>query len=126
MSEAEVVRGEGVASPTVLVVEDDFLIRAAVVAELRSAGHIVLEAGDTEEALELLAKHPAIELLLTDIAMPGRRDGNYLIRVAGGNYPRLIVVAATANSPYGALDGVLRKPYAPPEAVALVSKLIGE
>jgi CheY-like chemotaxis protein len=110
--------------PTVLVVEDEFFVRAAVADELRDAGYRVLEAMDSAEALELLAAHREVALLFTDIAMPGPMDGNALIRAARIEYPHIVVVAASAYSPYSPVEGVLRKPYDPTEAVALVQRVL--
>jgi CheY-like chemotaxis protein len=123
MLAAEVLRPGG-RIPTVLVVEDEFLVRAAVSDELRSAGFMVFEANDCAEALEVLAAHPEVDLLFTDIGLPGPRDGNYLLRVARAEYPRLKVIAATAYSAYRPVEGLLRKPYGPAEAVTLVRTLI--
>jgi CheY-like chemotaxis protein len=123
MLAAEVLRPGGRAT-TVLVVEDEFLVRATVSDELRSAGFMVFEANDCAEALEVLGTHPVVDLLFTDIGLPGPRDGNYLIRVARAEFPNLKVIAATAYSAYGPVEGLLRKPYDPVEAVALVRKLI--
>jgi CheY-like chemotaxis protein len=123
MLAAEVLRPGGRVN-TVLVVEDEFLVRAAVSDELRSAGFVVLEANDCAEALEILRAHPEADLLFTDIGLPGPRDGNYLIRVARAEYPRLKVIAATAYSAYGPVEGLLRKPYDTADAMTLVRKII--
>jgi CheY-like chemotaxis protein len=109
---------------TVLIVEDEFLVRTAVADALRTDGYNVFEANDCAEALEALARCPEIDLLITDIALHGPEDGNYLIRVARAEYPSLIVIAATANVAYGPVEGLLRKPYHPAEAVALARKLL--
>lgn len=59
---------------TVLVVEDQPPVRRVVAQILRLQGHTVLEAGDAAEALAVAAAHPrTIDLLLTDIVMPGMR-----------------------------------------------------
>jgi CheY-like chemotaxis protein len=110
----------------VVVVEDEFLVRTEVSEALQSAGYTVFEAADCSEALELLAMHPESHVLLTDIAMPGLIDGNDLIRVVRREHPNLIVVAATEAAAYGRLEGVLRKPYDPSEAVLLVGRLLVE
>ena len=57
---------------TVLVVEDEGQVRAAVREWLEQAGYRVLEASGSSEALELVASHEGpIHLMLTDIVMPG-------------------------------------------------------
>jgi two-component system, cell cycle sensor histidine kinase and response regulator CckA len=59
------------ATPTVLVVDDNTMVRKLTCQMLRKAGYAVLAAEDSEHALELVATHPEpIDLLLTDIVMP--------------------------------------------------------
>jgi signal transduction histidine kinase/ActR/RegA family two-component response regulator len=59
-------------SETVLLVEDDHMVRTLVANSLRKAGYVVLEAADSTEALELArARTTPIHLLLTDVVMPG-------------------------------------------------------
>jgi CheY-like chemotaxis protein len=59
---------------TILVVEDQLPVRRVIAQILRRQGHTVLEAGDAAEALAAAASHPeTIDLLLTDIVMPGIR-----------------------------------------------------
>jgi signal transduction histidine kinase len=61
-------RGES----TILVVEDDPAVRAFTTTVLRDAGHMLLEAADGDEALEVAQRHRGpIHLLLTDMVMPG-------------------------------------------------------
>ena len=59
-------------APTVLLVEDQAAVRRLLFDYLISAGSIVLEAGDGEEAIRLAGEHPGlIDLLITDVKMPG-------------------------------------------------------
>ena len=60
---------------TVLVVEDEWLVRADVAAYLRSAGCRVIEASDGETALALIEDGAPFDVLFTDIALGGRIDG---------------------------------------------------
>lgn len=63
---------------TILVVEDDARVRRIVVARLLDAGYGVVEAETGSEALQLLADHPEISLVFTDMVMPGGMTGNEL------------------------------------------------
>lgn len=72
---------------TVLVADDSPVIRDLLSEALRSHGLRVLEAADGEEALALLATHPEIRLLVTDVEMP-RLDGIGLIREVRMHYGR--------------------------------------
>ena len=103
---------------TILVVEDEAIIRMSTVATLEDAGYLVFEAQNSVEALELLAQHAEISVLLTDVRMPGRMDGLALVTQVQFDYPtiRAIVMSghATAEeaSRVGAL-GFIPKPYLP-------------
>ncbi len=61
------VEGRG---ETLLVVEDNKVLRSALADSLRQTGYQVLEAGDGAEALEVLEQHPEIVLVLSDVVMP--------------------------------------------------------
>jgi two-component system, response regulator PdtaR len=61
--------------PAVLIVEDEPFIRLAAVDVLAETGLPLFEAGDADEALTVLAAHPEIGLVFTDINMPGQIDG---------------------------------------------------
>jgi CheY-like chemotaxis protein len=60
---------------TVLVVEDDPLVRMDVAVTIQRAGFKAIEAANADEAVELLADHADINILLTDVDMPGSMDG---------------------------------------------------
>ena len=78
--------------PTLLLlVEDDPLVRGTLAEGLADAGFEVLEAEDAEAGLELLASRPDIELLLTDINLPGA-DGFSLACEARRQRPELPIV----------------------------------
>ena len=98
----------------VLVVEDDALIRMASCEMVEEIGLETAEAGDGAEALALLRSDPAINVLLTDLGLPGM-SGQALIAEALRLKPNLKIIAATgrtaheAGLPPGAL--LLMKPY---------------
>ncbi|WP_052629458.1 response regulator [Pseudoxanthomonas suwonensis] len=108
---------------TVLLVEDDALIRMCSAEILQLLGHEVLEAGDALEAAAILDRH-RVDLLLTDVELPGA-SGIELARQVRAAYPGLGLVFATGDE--GRLDRdqfpgavVLRKPY---DRAALVTCL---
>lgn len=104
---------------TVLVVEDDILVRKYVVSQLKILGYRVFEASEANSALEILHQIPNIELLFTDVVMPGGMGGRELSEAARALRPDLKVLFTsgyTENSIVhnGKLDpGVelLSKPY---------------
>ncbi|MEY4966031.1 MAG: hypothetical protein RL274_1614 [Pseudomonadota bacterium] len=106
----------GTAQQTILVVEDEVLIRMTAVATLKDAGFQILEAGNSAQALDMLSRHGEVSILLTDVRMPGPMDGLDLVAQVHHDHPaiRSIVMSAHATamqaSDAGAV-GFLRKPY---------------
>jgi len=76
---------------TILVVDDEALVRHTLEAGLRGNGYCVLQAGDGDEALGVLASVP-IDLVLTDLAMP-RREGLETILEIRRRFPQVKVIA---------------------------------
>lgn len=103
----------GFAALTILLVEDDFLIRSNTAEMLLELGHEVIEASNGHEALAELAV-AEIDLLLTDIGLPDISGGE-LVERAIAMKPDLAIVFATGENhkPDGAPPqaGLLRKPY---------------
>lgn len=102
---------------TVLVVDDEPLIRLAAVATIEDAGYRTLEAGSADEALMLLRDRDDIGFLFTDVRMPGSMDGVSLAHVVHDGWPpiKIIVTSGHLSSADRMLpDGArfLPKPYA--------------
>lgn len=109
-------------SLTVLLVDDEPLIRRAVEIELTALGYPTVTAANGAEALEALKAHPNISLMVTDIAMPGI-DGCELARQAQSLFPQLQVILATGLDPDPTRPRVLPvliKPYSPAELVEAI------
>jgi CheY-like chemotaxis protein len=120
---------------TILVVEDDRDVRELAITVLEDAGYRVLEAGSGEEAHRLLLAHPdlRIDLLFTDIVMPGPMDGIDLAKEARALRPDLRVLYTTGFADLVRRHGddellgtVLHKPYRPGALQRAVSALIDE
>jgi len=81
----------------VLVVDDDAEVREAMVAMLDELGYQVDEAPSADEALARLAdrRQPAIDILLSDVVMPGQLDGVGLAEEVQRLYPTIPIVLAT-------------------------------
>jgi signal transduction histidine kinase/DNA-binding response OmpR family regulator len=88
----------------ILVVEDVMLIRMATVDMLEQIGFQALEAGDGAEALAILQKNPDIDILLTDLGLPGM-TGRQLVEEARRRRPDLKVIIASGYSTEGAAGG---------------------
>ncbi|MCH9051087.1 MAG: PAS domain S-box protein [Proteobacteria bacterium] len=117
---------------TILVVEDEAGVREIAVSLLKRCGYRVLEAEDGAAALKILDEHPDIDLLLTDVVMPGGMGGPDLARNARERRPDLKVLY-TSGYPEsaivhrGALDeGVemIGKPYQKDELAQKVRRVL--
>lgn len=106
-------------SETILVVEDDALVRNYVVAQLKSLGYEVLTAANAAEALKIIKREKTLDLLFTDVIMPGEMNGRQLSDAAAKCRPDLKVLFTSGYTEnaivhHGRLDpGVLllAKPY---------------
>lgn len=102
----------------VLVVDDDHAVRVTTAALLSELGYDVYEAGSGDEALEALECDPPIDVLLTDVVMPGM-TGPELARRARLQFPGLPVVFISGYSDPESLSGtagfsdLVRKPARP-------------
>lgn len=112
---------------TVLVVDDDPLIRMTATDMLEDLGYRVIEANSAKGALEILEAGEEIDLLLTDHAMPGM-TGTELAAVAHRERPRLPVILTTgyADLPNGRKTELplLSKPYDQAQLQAEISRLL--
>jgi DNA-binding NtrC family response regulator len=82
-------------SITVLVVEDEALIRMTVVDELEDNGFTVLEAGNADEAVRIIASNPSITVVFTDVDMPGSMNGAELAVLVRARHPELAVIVTS-------------------------------
>lgn len=103
---------------TILVVEDDVEVLRATAETLRELGYDVLEAETAAAALELLASGRRVDLMFTDIAMPGGLSGRQLAGIVAERYPslRVLYTSGYANRVAGGAQGdatirLLKKPY---------------
>jgi CheY-like chemotaxis protein len=100
---------------SVLLVEDELLVRELAYEDLGDAGFDVTAANDGDEALGLLREGRRFDLLFTDIRMPGTTDGWELAREAMQLLPDLRIIYATglgdAASGLAANERYVRKPY---------------
>ncbi len=87
-------RAATLAGAVVLLVEDEADIRAHISDSLQNLGCIVLEAGDGPDALRMLHSHQRLDVLLTDVGLPGL-DGQQLVEVARATRPNLPVLLIT-------------------------------
>jgi PAS domain S-box-containing protein len=114
-------------SETVLVVEDDALVRTYVMAQVASLGYATLEAANAAEALKIIENGAGVDLLFTDVIMPGM-NGRQLVDEALKRRPSLKTLFTSGYTEnailhHGRLDeGVLllAKPYRKPELARMI------
>jgi CheY-like chemotaxis protein len=80
------------AAPAILIVEDDVLLRVTMADELREQAYTVVEAATGDEALLILTSGTKIDLVLTDVTMPGKTDGLALAKYLRNHCPMIKVV----------------------------------
>ena len=104
--------------PTILVVEDDVQVRNLLAAYLRECGFDVVEANSADEAIRLLQAEVRIDIVFSDVNMPGTMDGFGLAQWVRRERPWLKVIltsgAARTAKEAGHLcetGPVLAKPY---------------
>jgi CheY-like chemotaxis protein len=110
---------EGAAEETILIVEDDESVRAFSAEALRDLGYRILEAADGESAIRIFESDPRIDLLFTDVVLPGGMTGADVARAARAARPSIKVLFTTGYARnaiihHGRLDkGVqlLTKPF---------------
>jgi PAS domain S-box-containing protein len=113
---------------TVLIVEDDAMVRGNVIRQIESLGYTTLEAANATEALDILDKHATIHLLFTDVIMPGSMNGRQLVDEALRRRPSLKALFTSGYTEnailhHGRLDvGVLllAKPYRKAELARMI------
>jgi len=103
----------------VLMVEDNKDLRAVTLKQLTDLGYRTLEADNAKAALKILAERPDIDLLFTDIVMPGGMTGTELAREAKRLYPRLKILLTSGYTARAMANGfhdiegleLLNKPF---------------
>jgi len=118
---------------TILVVEDELIVRLTVCNLLQRFGYTVLPAESGAEALKVWQKHKdRIQLLLTDIVMPGNMPGYELARQLLAEKPQLKIIYTSgysedlADKRVTLMEGVnfLQKPYAPQQLAEALRKTL--
>jgi CheY-like chemotaxis protein len=105
------------AQRTILVVEDEIMIRLMISQYLRDSGYIVVEANNADGAIRVL-QQVKVDLIFTDVQMPGSMDGIGLARRIQSEWPDMKVILTSGAVAASALPADLRdraaliqKPY---------------
>jgi CheY-like chemotaxis protein len=114
----DVVPGED-RSRTLLLIDDEPMVREVLAEHLRDRGYRVVEADSAPTALRVIQSGAPIDLLISDVGLPGGMDGRQVADVALKRRPGLPVILITGyafGDPITGVD-VIRKPFLP-EALA--------
>lgn len=117
------------ASGTVLLAEDEPLLRELGETILQQAGYSVLSAADTKALAKLISDHPTkVDLLPTDVIMPAM-SGPELARLARKRWPdiRVLYMSGYADDDLETLEGdfaFLQKPFTPSELTAKIAEVL--
>jgi CheY-like chemotaxis protein len=118
---------------TVLVVEDDSLVRRYVMTQIESLGYTTFEAANASEALQIIDTAPTLDLLFTDVIMPGSMNGRQLVDEAKKRRPALKTLYTSGYTEnaivhHGRLDSgvlLLAKPYRKSELARMLRLALG-
>lgn len=113
----------------ILIVEDQGLIRMDAVDMAQRAGFLVFEAANADDAIVILEAHPEIQLVFTDIEMPGSMDGLKLAHYISRRWPPIRLIIASGKVPRDKADlpdgGLFFcKPYAHAEIATAMRTLL--
>jgi CheY-like chemotaxis protein len=116
--------------PVVLIVEDELLLRMDAADMIVGAGFEVIEAGNADQAIEILEARSDVTVVFTDIQMPGSMDGLRLARAVRGRWPPIKIVATSGRLHVEELDlpeggRFLPKPYSPVQVTGVLRELTG-
>lgn len=117
---------------TILVVEDEPLVRVVTAEILRDAHYKVVEASAANEALMILASDIRIDLVLADVLLPGAIGGLTLAGWLNANRPNVpVILTSGAGGAQRYMEGqdrlpFLQKPYRAGDLLGLISRLLSD
>ena len=128
---AELAAAAGREAGTVLVVEDEVLVRLLVAEHLRDCGYRVVEAAAAAEGIAVLQAGVPVDILFSDVQMPGALDGFALAQWVRQHHPRVKVILTSGHEAVAVkandlcvAGGFLPKPYDPARLVAEIRRLL--
>jgi DNA-binding NtrC family response regulator len=118
-----------VVTTAILVVDDELLIRMMLTEHLIRQGYKVLEAASGDEAVEVVASGVRIDVVLSDVRMPGKRDGLGLLEFVRAHRPDLptILCSGTLTAETAVARGAadfVPKPFTLPQIEATLKKVL--
>jgi CheY-like chemotaxis protein len=82
---------------TIMIVEDEPLVRMCSADILENAGYVVIEAADADQAIVILNKRPEVHLLFSDVDRPGSMDGLDLANLVHERWPEIRLLLTSGN-----------------------------
>lgn len=121
----------GASPQTILVVEDEVLVRLVIAEYLRECGYKVHEAANADEAVAVLeAPGVSVDIVFSDVVMPGSMDGFGLAKWVRAHYPKINVILTSSVDRSADIAGMLceagpllQKPYEPQGVVDRIKQL---
>src|SRR5664279_1964953 len=116
----------------ILIVEDDALVRKYATAQIQGLGYTTLEASNAAEALDIIGATETIDLLFTDVIMPGSMNGRQLVDEALKLRPSLKTLFTSGYTEnaivhHGRLDSgvlLLAKPYRKADLARMIRRAL--
>lgn len=114
---------------TVLVVEDEPLVRMDIADNLEDAGFSVVEAANAAEAIAALERDATIQIIFTDVDMPGSMDGLKLAAAVADRWPPIRIIVTSGHRTVEITDipdgsVFFSKPYRATEIVNSINQLL--
>jgi CheY-like chemotaxis protein len=115
---------------TILIVEDEPILRMMAVDLVENAGFQALEAANADEAMRILESRDDVRLIFTDVDMPGSMDGLRLAAYVRGRWPPIDIIITSGHCEVQAgqvpeRGRFFRKPYAPAEIIDVIREMLG-
>ena len=130
MTSPDTTSPQSAPTSTILVVDDEVLIRMTICQYLRECGYKVIEAASADEALQILESNMPIDVVLSDVAMRGSMDGFGLAKWIRNNKKGLEIIlvgsperAANTAAELCEAGPILAKPYEPQVIVDTIRRL---
>jgi CheY-like chemotaxis protein len=125
---------DSVLPPTILVVEDEILVRWVIAEHLRECGYRVIETGSGDEALDVLRRTGlTVDVVFSDVRMPGTIDGLALAQWIRRERPAIKIVLTSGFIKFADAAEALRddaaliaKPYAMGDIERRIEALLGQ
>jgi len=114
---------------SILIVDDEALIRFDLIDHFEAAGYTVFEAENADQAIAVLERHKSIRVVLTDVQMPGSMDGVRLAHYIRDRYPPTVLIVTSGALRLGGDDlpdqsVFISKPFNPYRILSMLDQML--